>query len=374
MEKSPRKDNAEGKTVTLAQASWRAYKAEFSSSFVPTFAFAMLSICVLAVGLWKSWTLYFALPLIELPLFFALQITISGARQGHPFSSKGFFSYFGMYFRSPYYGVYRVIGNVLWAFLWSILIAFLFNLFYVSFAYAHSAVFASGFQKLYQASINLDDGAYAKVLSDNGEVALWYVLSEVVETGGWFLISVFKISVWTLNSYVRASMKRSRFAPRAANRIFMGGYRENRKVILTELLRATWVGIVLLLLGFALGCVAGYFLSEYIDIVASGIAGSFLLTIFFVPYFLIVVELLADRFEVSFAKFSVRFAEDALHQLQANRELDEAQAKDIQKLIDEAKETNRGKPEGNSAETPKKEKDGSQNEDAADDDAESDDY
>jgi len=327
---------------TLRKAAWKAYKAEFTSSFVPTFIFAMLFICLLAVGLWQPWTLYVTLPFIGLPLFFALQITLSDARQGHPFTNKGFFTFFAMYFRMPYFGVYRVIGNLLWAFLFSFLVSFLFSGIYVSVASAVDPLFVAGFESIMTAYQKADLEGMNSIIESNYSVNLYFFVSSVVENGAWFLLSLYKLSVWCLNPYIRSVMKRVSPSPRIANGLFLGGYRSALPNIRKESFKALWLGLALLVAGFASGAAVGTLWTDITDrIIASGVIGSFLFTIFYLPFFLIVVEMLASHYDVVFAKYSVSFAEQTLHQLEETKKLSEEEAKEIQKMIDDAKN---GKP------------------------------
>lgn len=323
---------------TLSRAAWKAYKAEFSASFVPTFIFAMLFICLLAVGLWQPWTLYVTLPFLGLPLFFALQITLSDARQGRVFTNKGFFSFFAMYFKMPYFDVYRVLGNVLWAFVFSLLVSFLFNGVYAGVAYTVDPLFATGFDGIMTAYQNTDLDGINSIIDSNSSINLYFFVSLVVENGTWFLISLYKISVWCLNPYIRSAMKRVSPNPQIANSLFKGGYRSALPNIRKEYFKALWLGLLLLVVGFASGAAVGCLWTEMSDrIIASGVIGSFVFIVFYLPYFLIVMEMLASHYDGVFAKYSVAFAEKTLHQLEETKRLSEEEAKEIQKMIDDAK-------------------------------------
>jgi hypothetical protein len=171
-----KKESEEGSQViegeTLSQAAWKAYKAEFASSFVPAFNFAMVAIAVLAVGVWQPYTLFLTIPFLLIPFYFALQISISDARQGHPFTNRSFFHFYGMYYRMPYLGVYRVIVNFIFSFLWSLLVSGLVYFAYYWIASAVDPVFVTGITDLYNAFMNGSlDNAKIPILS--GLYAEW---------------------------------------------------------------------------------------------------------------------------------------------------------------------------------------------------------
>lgn len=335
----PKDDGTETMSGSLSSVAWQCYKKEFKSSFVPVFVFAMLSICVLAVGIYQPWTLYLTLPLLELPFFFALQITISSQRQGIPFSSKSFFANFSLYYKGQYYGVYRVVSNALYAFFFAFLGNILVNSCYIAIAYRVDATFASGLDSLLTAFSAGNYETVTSIMTNNASINLYAFVSSVVELGLWYLIFVYKTAVWTLNPYIRNTMRRGRVPSRVANQLFLGAYRTIRRNFQKGFWGALWLAFLLLVLGFVLGCYLGTLWSGDSTVVAAcGIAGSFLLTVFYVPYFLIVIELLATHYEGDFSKYSLRFAEETLRQLKENSRLSEEESKQIEKMISDAKD------------------------------------
>jgi hypothetical protein len=331
---------------SLTKAAWKVYKAEFASSFVPTFNFSMIAIALLAVGIWQPLTLYVTFPFVLLPFYFALQISISDAREGHPFTNRSFFHFYGMYYRMPYLGVYRVIVNFIFSFLWSLLVSGLVYFAYYWIASAVDPVFVTGITDLYNAFMNGSLDNANSVLANNASVARLLIVVDTVETGTTFLVFLQYLGVWSLNPYIRSVMKRSAPSPRMANSLFTGGLRQIRKEFSKEYFKATWLGMVLAIVGFGGGAaIAGVLTVDPAVIAASGIAGSLVLLFFYLPYFFIVVELLANHFDENFAKYSISFAEQTLKQLEETKRLSEEEAKEIQKMIDDAKNGNPPPPE-----------------------------
>jgi hypothetical protein len=345
-----KKESEEGSQViegeTLSQAAWKAYKAEFASSFVPTFNFAMVAIAVLAVGVWQPYTLFLTIPFLLIPFYFALQISISDARQGHPYSNKNFLHFFAMYFKLPYLGVYRVVVSALFSFLWGVLISSLVAIVYYLIGTSVSAPFADAMNDFYNAIQNGNATAVTDLLNGNSYFETYFIVVSVSEYGIWFLSLLQYLGVWSLNPYTRAIMKRSMPSPRMANSLFIGSLKSIRGRFAADYFKGTWLGLVLSVVGFALGSGLGYLWKhDPLVLVACGVAVSVLFLFFYLPYFLIVVELLADHYDEDFAKYSVTFAENALKQLEETKRLSEEEAKEIQKMIDDAKNGNPPPPD-----------------------------
>jgi hypothetical protein len=323
---------------SLSQTAFKLYQKDWKKDLTVSFTFLLVAAMVLALGYLAAWSLFLTIPLILIPFLFAIQMSISSYKGGAPLSNRVFFHFFGLYFNpnEPFFGVYRVWLAFLKAFLTFWLLLFGIGL---SFSGIGNATWPEFSEALKHFASLMDSGSAQEVVDYlNGSMPLLLfqkvvMLSSLLPASYFFVHSV---SVCTLNPYVRMSLAGA--PARVANSIFAGGFRSVRHSLYKEYYKALYLGVILLVIGLGAGVTLGSLLTlapEQIYILA--LAGAALTLAFYLPYFFNVIELLATRYEKSFADYSIHLAEQTLSQMKQEHTVSPEEAKKYEQELADAK-------------------------------------
>lgn len=324
--------------ASLTRAALRAYKTDAKKDIAVAISLLFVEAAVTALAYLASWSLYLTLPFVLIPFCFAIQMSISSYKGGAPLSHRVFFHFFGLYFspKDPFFGVYRVFIACLKALLVCFITMMAVGFAYYGIAYAVDPSFQSAVDGLNSV---VNSGSASDVTTYlEGSAPLMALETAMILSayGAGFYMLLHSLAVSTLNAYVRMSVVGA--PSRVSNAIFNGGFRTIRHPFYRAYYGALWGGIILLILGYLGGIGLGFLLkiSNPYTLLACGLGGSFFFTFLYVPYFFNVIELLAERFEKSFADYSIDLARKTLAELKKNQQLSEQEIADLSKKLDEA--------------------------------------
>jgi hypothetical protein len=320
----------------LYEEAFQEYKKEFGRNFPSTFNFAMISLALLALGIYWPWTLWLTVPLGVLPFFFATEMSLAEPTPKVTYSSALYFRYFAGYFAPPFFGCYRVVLNYLRAFLCGLAVSLLVGLVYYYSAYTVDASFREAIDSAAKYLSNSAADEALNALYGNLSFTLFANIVSLTEGGVALFVFALELAVYGLNPYLRFAIKSS--ASRMANEVFAGGLRLAGKGFRKDFWEALWLGFVLLVLGFLFGVGMGLLWTGEADrLFAMGLSGSCLFLFMYLPYYFIVVALLGEKYNGCFVTYSIGVAEKALTELKKGASVSEKEAEEIQKSIDEAK-------------------------------------
>jgi hypothetical protein len=320
---------------SLSIAAWRLYRKEIGKIWPTGLNVLFVTLALVALGAWLPSTLYLTIPLVFMSFFFAYQLSCSYLRKGRSMSNHEFFSFFGAYFRMPFYGSYRIIRNALLSFLYSLLGGLLVGFIYYLVANGTNPTFQTDWHSLLDA-INQSQYETANSLLGNSASIIGLenavLLSEdVVLFFAFFLFMGF----YGLNPYLRSIILGA--SPRVCNAIFLGGIRR-AKGFWQDYFKSLWFVLVILGVGFASGAlVASIFTSNPAYLGLSGAGAALVLVSPLIPYYFEVAGLLMEKYRRAFSDYSIQVASDTLKQLEDAKQMSEEEAKQIQKSIDDAK-------------------------------------
>src|SRR5574344_601743 len=147
-------------SLSLSRSAWLLYRKEIIRIWPTALNVFWVTLGVLAIGYFFPVTLYVSIPLLLMSFLFAYQLSVSYLRKGSALTNRQFFSFYGAYFRMPFYGSYRVFRNFLLAFLYAFAGGVIIGLFYFAIASAVSPAFQSDWASLVSyASQNQADAA-----------------------------------------------------------------------------------------------------------------------------------------------------------------------------------------------------------------------
>jgi len=323
---------------TISSTAWTLFISKISDWLPSAFNFWMIVLATFALGIFFPYSLFITVPFALIPFFFALQMTMADGHKNGQISSKVFFGYYLTYFKEPFAGSYRVIRNFLVAFLYGSL-AYLLAVFITYYILAGTdSNFLSAVNEATSLLQSGDTAGLVDFLNNSASLLKFTLIVTAVEESAFFIAFLHNLARYTISPYVR--FVASGAPSRMVNQIYVGTLRNIRGTFLKEYYGAIWWLIVLGLLGYAGGFAIGYLFLNFIGItgvVVAGAFGSFLLLSFFIPYFINVNSLLAQKYRNSFSDYSITLAENTLQQLQNAQRLSDEQAKMLQKSIDEAK-------------------------------------
>jgi hypothetical protein len=322
-------------TDSLSKTAWGIFRKEYKKVLPTAFNFLMVVLMVMALGIWYPVTLYFTVPFILIPFFFAFQMAATYLRRGDEITNRQFFAYFGAYFGMPFFGAYRVSRSFLLALAWSIVAGLAVAIIYYLIGMQVSPDFADAIKNLYSIWDNGSSSDFTAFVTSNTSIIIFQNVVGISELFVGFYLFLHYIASNGCNPYLRSVIVGA--SPHVCNVIYAGGIHLVKDKFWKDYYGALWHGILLIALGFALGVWIGFAL--HFDVVAAavtGFSGAAILLSFYLPYYFLVIGLLADKYRNSFADYSIRMAQETLRRLKETQQLSAEEAQHLQDSIDSA--------------------------------------
>lgn len=313
-----------------------------------------VAIGVSALGFLSTYTLFFTLPFLVVPFFYALQLTHSYVHLKDDMDGKRFSYYFKSYFTNGM-GSYRIIRTTLFSFLYAFAGSLLFALVYSYISNLNGLNVIEALNSLAQAYSSGNTQDISNLLNEEPLLSLSY-WSIVVEASIFLLSFLFHTLRYGVLVYFRFSLNGANSA--MVNALYKRSLHDpETKDYNKDYFLFIWPVFVLLIVFLGLGLYIGYLLSQievlsnffarssYFSssslIVVCGMFFSSLALIFSLPYYFQGISSLYEKYGLTFGKIFLKMTKEKVEQLKQMQKLSEDEQKQIQESLDELEKENK---------------------------------
>jgi ABC-type multidrug transport system fused ATPase/permease subunit len=327
---------------SVAHSAWLLYRQEIGKIWPTALNVFWVTLGVLAVAYFWPSMLVFTIPLVLFSFFFAYQLSVSYLRKGNALTNKQFFSFFGAYFRMPFYGSYRIFRNALFAILYAIVGGILTGFVYYGIASAVSSAFQSDWASLISYAMNNQVDETNSLLQNSAALLLFENTVAFAEATILFFAFFLEVGFYGLSPYLRSVILGA--SPRVSNAIFVGGIRE-AKGFWGDYFKTMWPLGLALLLGYGGGSgITLLYSHDPYYLAYGGVSGALILLSPLLPYYFEAAGLLMEKYRKAFSDYSISLAQRTLKQLEDAKQMSEEEAQAIKKSIDDAKKLEEENP------------------------------
>ena len=278
------------------------------------FTLALIALPLAALSFLTRTSLFLTIPFLYLPFLFASIMMILDPDANKSLSNRVYFSYFSLYFRPPFQGVFRVIRNFFIAFGFAVASGII--AYFVSYAILirTDADFAEAVNHLYEL---LQAGEFITIYNFmlSSEPLLFMVnLVSGVAAVVLFFVFAHQIMFYGFAVYIRSSLQ----APSSvANFLYRGAIKANRP----SFRKSYWGSLFPLFLIILGAMVGGFFLARLVpsftlnEHITGGIAlGLFVLSLC-LPYYTAYISLSSEHYRFIFLDYSIQVTEKELAEM-----------------------------------------------------------
>lgn len=327
--------------TSIVKESFKEAKSRFVILSLPLSFYALITVGILALGFFVPLTLIFTIPFIIIPCFFSVSAINSIAPNKNTHEGIGFFIMFRAYFSQLFRGGYRVIFGLLKA-----LLVFL----------ASSAILSA----ILSATVLSKDAGYLafmeqiKSITDTNELTnalnnfinsnkTFNIILIITNSVSFFLGSYMFLHHFAVNSikYNYNFVAKMPLPMQDLNLIFKLVLKKNRKEFYKQYYKAFWFLGLIFALGFAGGVLIPYFFIPNVDMVqlcVIGLFASFILLLFFIPYFLNASQLIFNNYKTAFVDTLIDLSKQSLEEMKKMQAISEDKEKEVLKIIESQKE------------------------------------
>jgi len=329
-------------SLSLSRSAWLLYRKEIIRIWPTALNVFWVTLGVLAIGYFFPVTLYVSIPLLLMSFLFAYQLSVSYLRKGSALTNRQFFSFYGAYFRMPFYGSYRIFRNFLIALLYALASGIVVGFLYFAIASAVSPSFQADWASLIRyANDNQADAANSLLRTSSALLGLENATALAEMSVGFFAFT-FEMAFYGLNPYLRSVIMGA--SPRVCNAIFVGGIRQ-AKGFWKDYFLTLWPLLAALVVGYGAGLgLTLLFTADPLYLAYGGVAGALILLSPFLPYYYEAAGLLMEKYRKAFSDYSITLAQRTLQQLEDAKQMSEEEASQIKKSIDDAKKLEEENP------------------------------
>ncbi|MFA5421810.1 MAG: hypothetical protein WC344_03315 [Bacilli bacterium] len=320
--------------MNISQKAWQSYRKYFGSKIAIALSFTVFVLASLAIGMIDMLFFIILIPFVILPLFICLQLATSAFRKGMILSQKNFFGFYKTAFTPPLSGSYQVFSSFLKAALIHLGLSLVINIALIQVFQSSDAAFS---QFLTSLIVLISSGGYQEAqtaIAANPTIMFISGTSALISGGLSLLAFLHFIGRNSIVPHLAFSM--SLLPGKIAYSVHRQGLRFFKREFNLDYYKALWLGGPLVLLGFAGGVFATYFLTSnsYLVLLA-GFAGTFIVITPFLPYFLDVIEELFNKYKDRYLQVSIDEAKKVYEEIKAAREMNEEQQDEIDRLIED---------------------------------------
>lgn len=278
-------------------------------------------------------TIYLSIPLILAPSFVGFHIIIDRLEHKAGLPTSLVLNGFPHYYVGGYRGVYRMLVCVGKCFIAGIASFFLTSTLYMVIAMNVSQEFNETVQQIYQAT----DNATLYALLDAPVMMRFQVSSMLASMVTILILFMRHLGVHEMNVVFRGHTVATE-STRSRNLVFTRFYHDCPSYYRKGLTFVSNISLLLLLFGFALGAVIGYFLFGFsMQMISSGILGAFILFAFYLPIYARYCNLLSYKYSCQIQEYSIDMAEREVTNIHAMRPLSEEEYKEFQEYLGQAR-------------------------------------
>lgn len=324
---------------SLSKAAFSLFKNGFSYSLPTTFGISILILSILTFGIFFPAFMWVGVPFLILPLLFAYTLSLSDGHEEGELSNRRTITYFLSYFRTPFYGSYRVIRNFFLSLFWSTVFSIIL---YFSLAPIFSNLsdgFSNAFKTFgeYIGQRNYESAIY--LIENSESLSSFFFVLCLLDSAFFSLCFLFFLLRYSLNPFFRL---RFGYGPsHISNHIFVDSLRNRKGEYMHDLFTSTWWFILLFVGFFALGIAIGWiYLNGFITpqgIVVFALGIGFLAISPFLSYYVCLLNLMNKKYETTFVDYYLRLAEETFLAAKEANELSEEETEFYQEQIEQGK-------------------------------------
>lgn len=330
--------------MNIAKKAFQTYRQYLASKLAVAFSFTIFVLASLAIGMFGSYLFLLLIPVVIIPFFVCLQLSNSAIAKGMPLTQRNFFGFYKMAFSPTLIGVYQVVSSFLKAFLIYLGINVLIILVMSEIYMSNDSTFASEIQRITTLIANGGLQEALDAYENNSTIVFISAVSTLVGGGVGLLMFMHFIGRNAIVSHLAFAM--ASLPGQIAQSVHRQGLQSFKHEYNVDYYQSVWFGVPLLLIGYASGVLATYFLTQDIYLILlAGFAGSFIVITPFLPYFLDVIEEMFKKYKDRYLQVSIDQAKKVYEEIKVAHDMNAEQERELDHLIEELNKKSKDKPE-----------------------------
>lgn len=335
---------------SVSEVAREQYRKNFSFFLPYLIAFGLIILSIIVIAFFTHASLILTVPFLFAPFFFGFEMLLIDESEKPTLGNNA-----KWYFTPKFSGCFR-LG---WSFLYAI--GFYFLAFMVTFGIYYLVAqqvdpnFINALNNYAETITQGNLEAITALLSDyTNPVVIMTTVTSIVSYAALALIFIHHLAKRGAVPYLLSKFK-NLMGGRNGN-ILLGTFLKRRgREYRIDYYKSNWLGIVLLVTGFALGTVLAYFLLPYnisfslntraVLCVVFGLLGAFIFLLLYVPYYCYVMKELIDRYEKEIIAVNDELNKEALEYLKRMKELNDMQARFYEDAIRDSEFKQENDPE-----------------------------
>lgn len=304
---------------------------------LPLSFFAVLTILMLILAYFVPLTLILSLPFVIIPAFFAVAAINTFATNKNTHEGIGFFVMFRSYFSQIFRGGYKVIRGLLKAFLVFLVSSIVFSVIFATTILAKDPGYIAFTEEIKNITeVEALSAAIDDFIINNETINEISILVNCLST--FFALYMF-MHHFGVNSvkYNYNFVAKMPLPMQDLNVISKKVHKENRKGFYKDYYKAFWFLGVILTIGYFCGSLLAYFFiknANMIQIAFVGLFGSFILLLFFVPYFLNASIIIISGYRKKYFHTLIELSKKSLQEMKRAKEITDDKEKEVIELLE----------------------------------------
>lgn len=330
--------------MNIAKKAFATYRQYLASKLAVAFSFTIFVLASLAIGMFGSYLFLLLIPVVIIPFFVCLQLANSSIAKGMPLTQRNFFSFYKTAFSPTLVGVYQVVSSFLKAALIYLGVSFAIILIMSEVYISNDPAFATEIQRITTLIANGSMQEALDAYENNVTIVFVSSVSTLVSGGVGLLMFMHFIGRNAIVTHLAFAM--SSLPGQIAQSVHRQGLRSFKHEYNMDYYKSVWFGIPLVLIGYATGVLATYFLTQdFYLILLAGFAGAFIFITPFLPYFLDVVEEMFNKYKNRYLQVSIDQAKKVYEEIKVAHDINDEQERELDHLIEELNKKTKDKSE-----------------------------
>lgn len=328
------------KVESISKIARGMYKERFQTLMLPISFFAIFCFISLALGIVAPISLIFTIPFLVIPSLFALSAvgTIAGKKAG--LEGAGFFLMFRGYFSGFFKGSYRVIIGFLKALLVALLVSIVLTPILSYTVLANDSAFIALENSLENPTdVNVILDEYLNFIQTSGTFRNIMFAINIASFFGGMMMFLHHFSRNAVKSY-HNFLSPTPIPMPDLNLIHKVTYKKIKKEFNKDFYSSLWALILLVAIGFVgFACIGNFVLTELVtdQVIVVGLFGVFVVTLFFLPYYFNVLQLLYQKYSRDYVETFIELSLQSIEEIKKTTEIDPEKEKQIREFLDAQK-------------------------------------
>lgn len=320
--------------MNIAKKAFATYRQYLASKLAVAFSFTIFVLASLAIGMFGSYLFLLLIPVVIIPFFVCLQLSNSSIAKGMPLTQRNFFGFYKTAFSPSLVGVYQVVSSFLKAALIYFGVSFLIILVMSEVYMSSDPTFATEIQRITTLIANGGLQEALDAYENNPTIVFVSSISTLVSGGVGLLMFMHFIGRNAIVPHLAFAMVS--LPGQIASNVHRQGLQSFKREYNADYYKAVWFGVPLMLIGYAGGVIATYFLTQDLYLILlAGFAGAFIVLTPFFPYFLDVIEEMFKKYKDRYLKVSIDQAKKVYEEIKVAHDMNDEQERELNHLIEE---------------------------------------